>query len=163
MYDLRNVTRDFPWASVSSHGSPVEPWRNSGSNWFSELPEGWGDVIHEYLLQLDALVRRNEWDIVVVQVKEKYGSLRFYVNILCDNGTSCPSGSSDDANRFFELIDEMESETELVCCHCGTRENVRCYGGWMHYSCPECEARSQLALASHRAHREQNRCGQQSS
>lgn len=140
MYDLNNVSHDFPWTAVPNQGSPVEPWRNPGSNWFDELPEGWGDVIHAYLLQLDMLVRRNRWNIYVAQVKEKFGTLRFYVDILDAEGLPCYADSAEDVKCFYELVHEMESETGRVCCHCGTREGVRCYGGWIHYACPSCEA-----------------------
>ncbi|MBP3893639.1 MAG: hypothetical protein J6D34_06305 [Atopobiaceae bacterium] len=147
MYDLNNVAHDFPWTAVPNQGSPVEPWRNPGSNWFDELPEGWGDVIHAYLLQLDMLVRRNRWYIYVAQVKEKFGTLRFYVDILDAEGLPCYADSAEDVKRFYELVHEMESETGRVCCHCGTREDVRCYGGWIHYACPSCEERVRDEIA----------------
>lgn len=147
MYDLDNVSRDFPWTAVPREGAPVEPWREPGSNWFDELPKGWGDVIHAYLLRLDELVRRNSWTIYVAQVKEKYGTLRFYVDIFDAEGAHCPLDSSDDVRRFYELIREMESETGRVCCLCGTREDIRCYGGWVHYACRTCEERIQRELA----------------
>lgn len=132
-YDLSNVERDFPWASVPSRGSYVEPWREPGSNWFDGLPGGWSDVIHEHLLELDVLVRRNPaWDVNVLQVKEKYGELRVYVDVE-------GAGSPDDLERFYDLVEEMEEETGRVCCYCGTREGVRGYGGWIRYACPSCE------------------------
>lgn len=55
MYDLSNVTQDFPWTAVPSQGVPVDPWREPESNWFDGLPEGWGDVIHEYPLLSSAI------------------------------------------------------------------------------------------------------------
>ncbi|MBP3883940.1 MAG: hypothetical protein J6D54_03250 [Olsenella sp.] len=91
--------------------------------------------------QLDALVNRNEWSIYVAQVKEKYGTLRFYVDVLDAEGLPYYADSCDDVSSFYKLVNEMESETGRVCCYCGTRENVRCYGGWIHYACPSCEAR----------------------
>ena len=141
MYDLNYVSRDFPWTVVPREGTSVEPWRDPGTNWFDGLPKGWGDVIHTYLVQLDELVNRNGWSIYVAQVKEKFGTLRFYADVFDANGIPCPWGSSDDIDRFHELIREMESETGRVCCYCGARENVRCYSGWIHYACPSCETR----------------------
>ena len=144
MYDLSNVLRDFPWTAVPREGAPVEPWRDPGTNWFDGLPEGWGDVIHAYLLNLDELVSRNGWNVYVAQVKEKFGTLRFYVDIFDAERFHYSWGFSDDADRFYELVHEMESETGQVCCYCGTRENVRCYGGWIHYACPSCEERAHM-------------------
>jgi len=147
MYDLNYVSRDYPWTVVPREGASVEPWRDPGTNWFDGLPKGWGDVIHTYLLQLDMLVRRNRWNIYVAQVKEKFGTLRFYVDILDAEGLPCYADSAEDVKRFYELVHEMESETGRVCCRCGTREDVRCYGGWIHYACPSCEERESDAIA----------------
>ena len=87
---------------------------------------------------------RNGWNVYVAQVKEKFGTLRFYVDIFDAERFHCSWGFSDDADRFYELVHEMESETGQVCCYCGTRENVRCYGGWIHYACPSCEERAHM-------------------
>ena len=139
MYDLDNVARDFPWTAVPDGGAPVELWRAPESNWFSEIPPGWGDVIEKYLKRLDKLVKRNNWNIYVAQVKEKFGTLRFYVDILGDDSFPQYSDENPDIRAFYDIIHEMEAETGEVCCDCGTRDDVKCYGGWIHYACPTCE------------------------
>lgn len=141
MYDLENAAQDFPWTAVSEDGAPAEPWRPPKSNWFIGIPKGWGDVIHEYLSKLDALVQRNRWSVHIAQVKEKFGTLRFYVDILDAEGFVCYERPSGDVELFFKIAREMEEATAEVCFNCGTRENVECYGGWVHYACPACEKR----------------------
>ena len=148
VYDLDNAAHDFPWTAVSKAGAPVEPRRAPKFNWFAGIPRGWGDVIHEYLTQLDALVQRNHWSIHIAQVKEKFGTLRFYVDILDEEGFACHEDSPGDVRQFFKLVREMESATAEVCFDCGTHENVECYGGWIHYACPACEKKLEDARGS---------------
>ena len=65
--------------------------------------------------------------------------MRFYVDILDEEGLACYEDSSDDAKLFFKLVREMENETAHACFNCGAHENVSCYGGWIHYAYSACE------------------------
>jgi uncharacterized protein with HEPN domain len=57
-----------------------------------------------------------------VQVKEKYGSLRVFVE-----------GGSDEA---MELIDAAETASETICEVCGKPGNIQCIRGWDKCLCP---------------------------
>lgn len=139
MYDLRQAKIDFPWTRVRS--SLVEPWRESDEGWFDYgIPQGWGDVIHRGLTEIDGILERfGARDcIAIVQVKEKWGSLRFYFDMFEPDGAHMRLDK-----ECYRLVDEavtrMEDETSTVCCCCGTTENINCYGGWVHYACEDCE------------------------
>ena len=142
MYNLDNVVKDFPWTRVTYNR--IEPWREEGSNWFNTLPAGWGDVIYNGLVKLDHLLQEhNAKDrIVIEQVKEKWGSLRFYSIFLprekeiSDEEYAVELAWQDE---FYRTVNEMENETMRVCYNCGTRDNIQCYGGWVHFACPACE------------------------
>ena len=122
MYDLSNVSEDFPWTS-----STLEP------DGFSFLPPGWGDVIHDYLVKLDAELERLgiKDAFFTEQVKEKFGTLRFYYTITTP-------GRFDSVDK---IVSDMEYAVASVCCICGTRDGVKRRGGWIHYSCDACEVK----------------------
>ena len=120
MYDLDNVSVDFPWTS-----SELEP------NGFSYVPEGWGDVVYEYLQKLEAELDRLgiKDEFYTEQIKEKWGTLRFSYFI----------SASGEFSTVQEIISELEDATSKICCYCGTDKDVRCRGGWVHFSCDKCE------------------------
>ena len=79
--------------------------------------KGWAKIID---ILYDAMPEETE----VVQVKEKYGQLRFYVG-----GTT---------EQFHDLIDVMSWASELICEECGKSGQLLQYGWWK-TRCPECK------------------------
>ena len=63
-------------------------------------------------------------EVLVTQVKEKYGGLRFYVGWASD--------------EVYDLIDKAEEESFTICEKCGTRDNVSTKGGWLLTLCDKC-------------------------
>ena len=61
----------------------------------------------------------------VQQVKEKYGTLRFYVS-------SAPEW-------YFDLIDYYEEESSKICEQCGAVGKVRLDRGWILTLCDDCD------------------------
>lgn len=59
----------------------------------------------------------------VLQVKEKFGGLRFYIG----SGT----------NETFDLIQTAEEESEVTCEVCGEPGKIRDFG-WMMCRCDKC-------------------------
>lgn len=68
---------------------------------------GWGSLLRS--LVVDLLVMG--WDGSIVQVKEKFGGLRFYINVV----------ESDIFDKVHKRIGKAEKESEKTCEICGTR------------------------------------------
>ena len=65
----------------------------------------------------------NPYEFKVVQVKEKFGSLRFYTN-----------GAND---KMYKRIREAEDATTEICEDCGQPGEMR-HGGWIKCQCDKC-------------------------
>lgn len=86
--------------------------------WGFEHGDGWYDIIDELSKKLERL------GVVAVQVKEKYGGLRFYI-----------SGGSEE---IYALIDEAEAKSYKICELCG--EEGKLSGmGWVKTLCDSCK------------------------
>ena len=79
---------------------------------------GWGDILKRLVSDLFEL----GWDGHVLQVKEKFGGLRFYV------------GSANKA--IHERIDAAANESLATCEQCGAPGVLR-EGGWLKTLCDE--------------------------
>lgn len=84
-----------------------------------ECLDGWFNILDRLSKELTDL---NE-GVVAVQVKEKYGTLRFYI-----------VGGSDKA---YNLIDEAEHESLVTCETCGKSGKLRSIGGWLKTLCSD--------------------------
>jgi len=63
----------------------------------------------------------------VVQVKEKFGGLRFYTD-----GTT---------EAFMNLIDDCEKRSYIICEECGKEGKIRENRAWILTLCDECNAK----------------------
>jgi hypothetical protein len=81
---------------------------------------GWADILTRLYAKLPK-------SVYVLQVKEKWGGLRFYIG----------SGS----NRTFDLIEKAEKESDITCEVCGQPGTI-ITEGWWKCRCPKCEERS---------------------
>lgn len=88
----------------------------------SHVGPGWGDILTRLIDDLFEL----GWDGSVLQVKEKFGGLRFYV------------GHASDA--VYERIRNAENESLETCEQCGKPGSPR-GDGWIKTSCGEHEAK----------------------
>lgn len=79
-----------------------------------------------YLLESKDEKDEREWQVEAVQVKEKYGGLRFYI-----------SGGDDIIHGMIDLAEKMSYQ---ICEKCGSRENVKqTKGGWISTLCSKCK------------------------
>lgn len=96
--------------------------------WFGfECEDGWFDLIWRLCEDLTKMELPEGFE--VTQVKEKFGTLRFYIN----------SGTDDIDNR----IDEAEDESGRTCEWCG-EPGERRGGGWIRTLCDKCHAKDLL-------------------
>ena len=78
---------------------------------------GWGPLIDEVYDRLPS-------DTIVIQVKEKFGGLRIYVDAAPE--------------EFLNFLDEIEDKSWTVCETCGKPGEIR-MKGWIKVRCDECE------------------------
>ena len=94
---------------------------------------GCGPGWNKLLLALDAKLAAIDSKYTIGQYKEKFGTLRFYVN--------ASYGLSDDAyKKFLSTISEAESESARVCETCGKPGRLR-GDRWWYTACDACDAK----------------------
>lgn len=81
---------------------------------------GWLPIVEDLIVKLID----KGWDRALMQVKEKFGSLRFYI------GTGTP--------EIFDLIREAENKSAVTCEDCGKPGRVARWGAyWLKCFCDE--------------------------
>lgn len=93
--------------------------QGSCMNFGCEHGDGWAALVETAC----RLLSESGGDVVFAQIKEKYGTLRIYVN-----------GGSD---YIFGVIDAVEALSARVCEVCGSPGSVR-PGGWIVTRCDKC-------------------------
>lgn len=87
--------------------------------------DGWEPLIRDLSEQIETYNRDNPNNLVIaLQVKEKFGGLRFYV-----------SGAPD---WIHDAIDEAENKSETICELCGKPGKTRSDLGWILTLCDGC-------------------------
>lgn len=96
------------------------------SNIYLEVGNGWYNIIDNLCewLQFNTNNNNDRPQVKAVQVKEKFGSLRFYVE--------------NASNSQFAVISFVEHLTRYICEQCGSRDNVTQEGSWIKTLCTKC-------------------------
>lgn len=101
-----------------------------------ECADGWFDLIWKLCENIEKELEKEEpkektkhllkgrGHFEVVQVKEKFGTLRFYSH-----------GSTD---KIHELIQEAENKSEVTCEGCGNPGERRNMNNWIKTLCSKC-------------------------
>jgi hypothetical protein len=119
------LVRDFPNLYRDRHGSS----RYTGMCWgFPE--DGWEPLLRRLSEKLEPIASKT--DLRAVQVKEKFGGLRFYVNSDGDGLTAIES------KTLYEAIDAAIEESAHTCELCGASGTNRKIKGWWKTLCPTC-------------------------
>jgi len=88
--------------------------------------QGWFYILWDLCVALEALARHRvavgHPPLRVVQIKEKFGSLCFYIH-----------GGTDTA---YALIEAAEAKSETICEACGRPGNTHTIRGWYRTVCP---------------------------
>lgn len=93
-----------------------------------EFPTGWHIAFGKQMCadvqrELDKLKPETAADFRVVQIKEKFGSLRFYTNWVTEG--------------IDEVIRQYENLSERTCIHCG-EPATKISTGWISPWCDDC-------------------------
>lgn len=101
--------------------------------YLDEMPEGWRKAFGEKMCQelKDILVKANYLSkYKVLQVKEKFGQLRWYGGII-------PESISEE---YTEWIEKYEDLSEKTCIECG-KPATKISLGWISPYCDECASK----------------------
>jgi len=81
---------------------------------------GWRPLIEKLVDDITKL----DPTVEITQIKEKFGTLRFYI-----------AGGQDEV---YDLIEKAEMESGKICEECGTQDEVTTEGGWVLTLCKKC-------------------------
>jgi len=85
---------------------------------------GWFNIIND----LSEKISKADPEVQAVQVKEKFGGLRFYIG-----GVKKETG-----DKIYDLINKAEDEAWKTCEKCGSKEDVDQTSGWIFTLCKKC-------------------------
>lgn len=91
-----------------------------------ECGPGWYKIIEKLTDDINAIIQRDKLEnFYATTVKEKYGTLRYYMSIETD--------------EMSDLIEKAEDETEITCEVCGNPGQMSRNGYWLAVRCNECQ------------------------
>lgn len=94
--------------------------------WGFECGDGWFNIIDKLCENIQNHINKNNLpQLEAEQVKQKFGTLRFYTN-----------GNTDECIDKF--ITEAEEQTYHICETCGSIEDIKPTQGWISYLCASC-------------------------
>ena len=101
-----------------------------------ECAHGWYDIVHDLSIKIEKILDKNPeredipqgeeidyYAMYAVQVKEKYGTLRFYM--------------SSETDEISDLISEAETLSSQTCENCGAPAKMRGVH-WYEVKCDKC-------------------------
>lgn len=86
-----------------------------------ECSDGWFELLWSLCEDIDKMDKPEDFE--VVQVKEKFGSLRFYTNNTTD--------------EIYQRIKEADKQSEKICEVCGKEGKMRADMSWITTLCDE--------------------------
>ena len=92
---------------------------------FASVGRGWYSLIEELTEKLVKMAEEaGIEDFRVVDVKEKFGGLRYYV--------------TEATEEMWQLIHEAEEKSFEICEECGAKGELMIRGHWYGTRCPRC-------------------------
>lgn len=103
---------------------------------YVECREGW----YEIIIKIDRMLRFINPDYKIAQIKEKFGTLRYYFDY------NFPDDLSDEeidvrASIMGAVVGHQERISAYTCEYCGERGKTRA-GGWYKTLCDSCAVKS---------------------
>jgi len=117
--NTERLVKEFPQIFIDRDKPPTQSLMCFGL----ECGDGWFELIRN--LCSDIMKSKPHPEFRAIQIKEKFGGLRFYIE----------GGAND---KIWNLIDKAEQDSYKTCEECGIKENVTSEGGWVTTRCPDC-------------------------
>lgn len=109
--------------------------------------DGWAKIIYELSEELEFLGWQFDIDIIADQVKEKFGTLRFYIHL--ERTENVDKNVVHMVSRIaHDLISNKEFASAHTCEKCGDRFTAKQRkGGWIKTLCDKCEEERNASVA----------------
>ncbi len=118
------LVETYPKLYVNRHAD----MRTTAMCWGFDCNDGWFWLIDNLSKAIQSYIDNNEHlkipQVVVDQVKEKFGGLRFYYH-----------GGDEMIDGMVRLAEQMSYN---ICENCGTTENLGRTQGWIRVLCEKC-------------------------
>ena len=106
-----------------------------------DIGDGWYQLLYDMCKEIAEVIAVIEMSgkavhIVVDQIKEKYGALRFYYHL-----EGMDSGKEDIDRKILDIVEKYEDMSEQVCETCGSEGTLRKDLIWMQTLCDTCYAK----------------------
>lgn len=95
--------------------------------WGISCGDGWNQLLDDLCEKIEAELDKLpelEDNFRILQIKEKFGGLRFYV-----------SGATEEIQKIIDLYEELSYN---ICEMCGKEGKLRKIGGWIYTLCNKC-------------------------
>ena len=110
--------------------------------WGIECPDAWYDMLDRMCRSLQYDTDTNSYpQVIAEQVKEKFGTLRFYYR------TEGGEGNLEYKDGYITgTIHTYENMSGDICSDCGINQNISSTKGWIAYICDECKKKREKDL-----------------
>ncbi len=115
---------------------------HGGEPCFCAVGDGWYSVLEGLCAEIVTIYEKANTppDIEIVQIKEKYGTLRFYC-IFKKNKK--PTGETIQLhNEVLSIIHRWEDKSATICEECGSEGKLRTDLSWFSTLCDECYSKA---------------------
>ncbi len=107
---------------------------NTCMHWGMECDDGWYDLLNDLLEKLDYMSKTSGVQVIAEQIKEKFGTLRFYFYVK--NNTDSELNPCVD-EIIQDIISHAEARSAHICEKTGNRGVLCSQMGWLKTLCKE--------------------------
>lgn len=116
----KKLMKKFPWFEAKN----IWSGEKLNSPYYCECDDGWYNLIYNCCKDIEQLYKSKNADINtlrILQIKEKYGTLRIYLDNYID-------GTDDIVTKYENLSSE-------ICEVCGDKGSLKLKNSWMKTLC----------------------------
>lgn len=136
MVVIMESSKDFDKRIIEQYPNVFHNYNDNEYMRYIDLPVGWQKVFEGMIEKIELICKLTNIKIYILQVKEKFGSLRFYYNL--DVG-DVKDQFSKEADVWCDTISDITScaeyATEYICETCGDYGRIYTDIGWHRCLC----------------------------
>jgi len=127
------MTEELEFKLVEKYPTILKDYRGNCQHtcmaWGMECGDGWFNLLDELLNKLDYICKTSGTQIVADQIKEKYGTLRFYYSTIINTDLNAKDDKVVD-DIISNIVSAAENKSEITCETCGEYGDLVTNGWW---------------------------------